>query len=195
MQTKEQLESRLQELLHFTQSLEWSLPTATDNDDELRSILMELVDLLEVCSWELSRQLDARPATAIYFRFLILKSLDAFPIKSRLFEKFPVLAEYKPCEQPRDFPQEVAKHLLDASETFTQAQAEISGYLPLPRFPGLSERLVLVGDGIEPTAEMMDAWEKELTSILRTELQEAELQNREWKQSQPMVFSVPYRLS
>jgi hypothetical protein len=182
--THERLEARLQDLLAFIESIELALPTATDIDDELRSILKELTSVLDVYSWELTRQLEGRLATSIYFRFLILKSLDAYPIKSALFEKFPVLAKYNPANAPRDFPQQVVKHLLDAIETFTQAKADLSSYLPVPHFPGLSEQVALAETGTEPTEEMLEAWEKELASILRVEIQEAEIQSQEWQGSQ-----------
>jgi hypothetical protein len=168
-----ELDTKLAVLTEFNEYITWTVRENEAIDVETRSQLSSLVDVLETYASELCRQIEAKPATQVYFRWLTLMSMHALCVKEYLFERFPVLALYRRCKEPANVQEETVKHLLDAIDVFCAAKAEMSGYLALPEYPGLSDQLTFATIGQQPTVKDQFAWEAEDETVIWNELMSA----------------------
>lgn len=175
MRTEQDINAALRALYNFTSYLASSIETNPDIDTETRDELRSLIPVFEAYGSELERRLEARPATPIFYRWLMLASLEAIRIQHYLLTTFPRLADYRPVDKPSDVPQETIKHLHDAVEMFNEAKSEFAQYLPPPRFAGMVERLA---EHCEP--EQVSRWDAENTSIINDEIRVSTAMNRDW---------------
>lgn len=165
-----QLETKLAVLEEFSEYLDWTVRENRAIDPDTRDHLSNLLGVLETYASELCRQIEAKPATTVYFRWVTVVSLQALSIKCYLFDRFPGLAIYRPCDEPKNVQQETVRHLLDAIEVLNAAKAEMAGYLDSPHFPGLCDQLLLATMGEQASIKDRFTWEAENESIIWQEL-------------------------
>lgn len=130
------LETQHLAVVGFRSWLESSQPEQPEDEDD-HEFNDQLRQALQVFEWEIERKIEGTPATQDWYNLVALTSMTTALLKDGLNEAHPELINYNPSGEPVTIGQMTMRLLCDALVTFETAQAEMSGYLVKPEFPGV----------------------------------------------------------
>lgn len=142
------LQDKFNELVEFVAFVEPKLTTMEPVSAKLLTCTANVVT-----NWarELQRQIESRPGKPDNYRDAALSTMLALALKADFGALWPELKMHK-GQEPKDLKEYAFSLLLGAIEALGAAQREFSGYLPMPEFPGLREKLANWAASGAPTA-------------------------------------------